>query len=126
MFYGATGRRLSLPERECTVWNRMKALGLEFLGPQAPHGRKAGTAPDDVPCDTKNTPTYHNKGDGPETAVNQLDYAFASRGFHERVSVRAMNEIHEWGPSDHCRLIIEVKTNADCGKAVARRRGRMV
>ena len=36
MFYGATGRRLSLPERECTVWNRMKALGLEFLGPQAP------------------------------------------------------------------------------------------
>ena len=27
-------------------------------------------------------------------------------------SVRAMNEIEEWGPSDHCRLMIEVKDNA--------------
>ena len=25
---------------------------------------------------------------------------------------RAMNEIAEWGPSDHCRLMIEVKDNA--------------
>ena len=115
MFYGATGNRLSLPEREGTVWKRMKVLGLEFLGPQAPHGRPAGTAPDDVPSDTKNVPTYYKPGDGPETAVNQLDYAFASRGFHERVSVRAINDVHEWGPSDHCRLIIEVKTNADSG-----------
>ena len=47
--------------------------------------------------------------------MNQLDYAFASRGFHERVSVRAMNEVDEWGPSDHCRVMIEVKTNADGG-----------
>ena len=49
---------------------------------------------------------------GRKTAVNQLDYAFASRGFHEKVSVQAMNEIEEWGPSDHCRLMIEVKDNA--------------
>ena len=112
MFYGATGTRLSLPERERTVWNRMKALGLEFLGPQAPHGRKA-TAPDDVPCNTKNVPTFYKVGECPEKATNQLDYAFASRGFHKRVSVRAMNEIHEWGTSDHCRLIIEVKTDAE-------------
>ena len=111
MFYGATRSRLSLPERECTVWSRMKALGLEFLGPQAPHGRRA-EAPDDVPSDTKNVPTYHRPGKGPETAVNQLDYAFASRGFHEEVSVRAMNDVEEWGPSDHCRLMIEVKTKA--------------
>ncbi len=110
MFYGATRSRLSLPERECTVWSRMKALGLEFLGPQAPHGRRAETAADDVPPDTKNVPTYHRPGKGPETAVNQLDYAFASRGFHEEVSVRAMNDVEEWGPSDHCRLMIEVKT----------------
>ena len=48
-------------------------------------------------------------GTKPATAVNQLDYAFASRGFHEQVSVRAMNAIEEWGPSDHCRLMIEVK-----------------
>ena len=115
MFYGATGTRLSLPERERTVWNRMKALGLEFLGPQVPFGRSPSRAPDDVPSDTKNVPTYKNKEDGPGSAVNQLDYAFASRGFHDRVRVKAMNEVGEWGPSDHCRLIIEVKTNADSG-----------
>ena len=109
MFYGAIGSRLSLPERERTVWDRMRALGLEFLGPQAPHGRRAKTAPDGVPPDTKNVPTYYRPGTHPETAVHQLDYAFASRGFHETVSVRAMNEVDEWGSSDHCRLMIEVK-----------------
>ena len=109
MFYGAIGSRLSLPERERTVWDRMQALGLGFLGPQAPHGRRAKDALDDVPPDTKNVPTYYRPGTRPETAVNQLDYAFASRGFHEAVSVRAMNEIDEWGSSDHCRLMIEVK-----------------
>lgn len=108
MFYGAKDSRLSMPEREGTVWARMKALGLEFLGPQAPHGRRASGSPDDVPEDTKNVPTFYRSG-GPEAAVNQLDYAFASRGFHEKVvSVRAMNGVEEWGPSDHCRLMIEV------------------
>ena len=55
-------------------------LGLEFLGPQAPHGRSADAAPDDVPSATKNVPTFYRPGGRPETAVNQLDYAFASRG----------------------------------------------
>ena len=109
MFYGAIGSRLSLPQRDRTVWDRMQALGLEFLGPQAPHGRPAESEPDDVPSDTKNVPTFYRPGTKPATAVNQLDYAFASRGFHEQVSVRAMNEIEEWGLSDHCRLMIEVK-----------------
>ena len=35
MFYGATGLRWSLPEREGTRWDRFETLGLEFLGPQA-------------------------------------------------------------------------------------------
>ncbi len=113
MFYGATGSRLSMPERERTVWDRMQALGLEFMGPQALNGRRAETTPDDVPADTKNVPTYYHRGDGPEGARNQLDYVFASRGFHENVSVRAMNGIEEWGPSDHCRLIIEVTGNSE-------------
>ena len=112
MFYGSTGWRLSLPDRDRTVWDRMQALGLEFLGPQVPHGRRAETPPDDVPPDTKNVPTYSHRG-GPEAAVNQLDYAFASRGFHEKVSVRAMNEIEEWGSSDHCRLLIDVKCDGE-------------
>ena len=50
----------------------------------------------------------------PHSAANQLDYAFAPRGVHESVSVRAMNnDVEEWGSSDHCRLMIEVKTKAD-------------
>ena len=112
MFYGATQSRLSLPRRDRTVWDRMQALGLEFLGPQTPPGRRA-QSPADVPAETKNTPTVYYPGGGPETAANQLDYAFASRGFHERASVRAMNDVEEWGSSDHCRLMIQVKTKAD-------------
>lgn len=110
MFYGATGRSLSLPERERTVWDRFKALGLEFLGPQVPHGRQASTTPADVPQDTRNVPTFYPPGKSAAEARDQLDYAFASRGFHESVTVRALNEVEEWGSSDHCRLLIEVDT----------------
>ena len=38
MIYGATGHTLALPEREKAAWDRVAALGLEFLGPQAPDG----------------------------------------------------------------------------------------
>lgn len=112
MFYGSTGSRLSLPKRDRTVWDRMQALGLGFLGPQAPHGRRAETQPDDVPPETKNVPTYYHRN-GPEAAVNQSDSAIASRGFHERIAVRAMNGIEEWGLSGHCRLLIEVKCDGE-------------
>ena len=107
MFYGAIGSRLSLAEIAARC-GRMQALGLEFLGRrtvgaqelcQTTYRRTRGT------CGL----TAGAQGSGPETAVNQLDYAFASRGFHEKVSVLAMNEIEEWGPIDHCRLMIEVK-----------------
>ena len=64
--------------------------------------------PQGLPEDTKNVPTYYTNIKSPETAENQLDYAFASRGFHESIKVRAMNEPEEWGSSDHCRLWIEV------------------
>ena len=98
----------SLALREQTVWDRMQALGLEFLGPQCPDGRKAKHPTDSLPSDTKNVPTFHSAKQTPETAENQLDYVFASRGFHEGIKVRALNEVECWGPSDHCRLLIEV------------------
>ncbi len=44
----------------------------------------------------------------PAEADRQLDYVFASRGFHERIRVRALNEVAEWGSSDHCRIQIDV------------------
>ena len=106
---GATENNpLALPARDRTVFDRMNALGLEFLGPQHPYGRQAVPTPSGLPSDTKNVPTYHSTQQRPETAANQLDYTFASRGFDREVQVRAMNEIDEWGPSDHCRLLIEV------------------
>ena len=98
-----------------TVFTRMDALGLPFIGPQFPNGRQADPWPDELPPDSKNVPTYHSRRQTPATAKRQLDYAFASRGFHETVSVRAMNEVDEWGTSDHCRLIIEVKPSAESG-----------
>ena len=107
MIYGATGGRLSEPVRERTVFGRFEALGLEFLGPQAPNGRPVAAQPE-VPADTLNVPTYRTPQQLPAKANRQLDYVFASRGFHEEVTARALNGIDEWGPSDHCRLAIEV------------------
>ena len=112
MFYGAVGKDLSVPEWERTVWGRMQALGMEFMGPQQPCGRppEPGVVPIDVPADTKNVPTFYYKAkkEGPKDTANQLDYAFASKGFHKQVKARALNEIAGWGPSDHCRLMITV------------------
>ena len=110
MIYGATGNSLSLPTREKTVWDRIAALGLEFLGPQVPHGWQPSGRQPDVPPDTKNVPTWVHSGRNKEEADRQLDYAFASRGYHEKVRVRALNRADEWGPSDHCRLLIEITT----------------
>lgn len=94
--------------RERVVWDRFKALGLEFLGPQVPNGRAASSTPPESSENTRDVPTYHTKQQTPGGANRQLDYAFASRGFHETVTVRALNGVQEWGPSDHCRLLIEV------------------
>ena len=108
MIHGATDdNRLALPARDRTVTDRMDALGIEFLGPQYPAGSRACPTPKGLPCDTENVPTYRT-GRSPETAQNQLDYVFASRGFHESVTVRAMNSVEEWGTSDHCRLLIVI------------------
>ena len=98
----------ALTTRERTVTDRMAALGMEFLGPQYPAGRQACPTPQVLPPDTLNVPTYHTRSQCPKSAQNQLDYVFASRGFHKSVQVRAMNGVEEWGSSDHCRLLIEI------------------
>ncbi len=109
MIYGATDDNpLALPDRDRTVTDRMTALGMKFLGPRYPEGRRACPTPQGLPPDTLNVPTYHTRTKSPATAQNQLDYAFASQGFHESVTVRAINSVEEWGASDHCRLLIKV------------------
>ncbi len=91
-----------------TVFKRMEALGLPFVGPQSPNGRQANPWPAELPRDSKNVPTYHTNKLTQADATRQLDFAFASKGLAQSVSVRALNEPDEWGPSDHCRLEIEV------------------
>ena len=90
------------------ITDRMDALGMELLGPWYPAGRLASPTPQGLPPYTLNVPTYYTTTQSPETAQNQLDYVFASSGFHRSVNVRAMNSVDEWGASDHCRLLIEV------------------
>ncbi len=106
LYYGA--REAPWCERERLVWNRFKVLGLEFLGPQLPNGRAPSSTPPESPENTRDVPTFHTNHETPAEANRQLDYAFASRGFHKTVTVRALNGDEEWGSSDHCRLLIEV------------------
>ena len=99
---------LALPARDRSVFSRLEALGLEFIGPQYPNGRQANPQPPGLPDDTKNVPTYHSSKQKPGTAANQLDYVFASKGFHKQVVAIALNQPEKWGPSDHCRINIEI------------------
>jgi len=106
---GATdGNGLALPARDRSVFARLEALGFVFLGPQAPNGRQAVPVPDGLPADTGNVPTFRTAHQTVATATNQLDYVFASRGFHDPVRVRALNAVDAWGPSDYCRIAIDV------------------
>ena len=111
--YECSDTNLVVPEREHTVFDRMDALGIEFIGPRFPNGRKAEPTPFGLPQDTKNVPTRTTSARHPENARHQLDYVFASRGFHCGVRARALNGISrkDWGSSDHCRIVIEVE---DC------------
>ena len=64
--------------RYTTVFDRMRALGLSFVGPQAPAGRRADPWPDELPRTSHNVPTYYTTHQLPVTATRQLDFVFAS------------------------------------------------
>lgn len=107
--YGARAAPNWTEARDDSIWTRMDALGLEFLGPQAPNGRQAKPQPDFMPPDTSNVVTYYTGAQqDPAKADRQLDYVFASRGFHRNIRTRALNSVEDWGASDHCRLLIDV------------------
>ncbi len=92
-----------------TVFYRMSALGLCFVGPQAPGGGKqALPRPLELPADSCNVPTFRTQKSKPETATRQLDFVFASESIANRLSVRAANSSEDWGPSNHCRIFIDL------------------
>jgi hypothetical protein len=93
------------------VFDRAEAMGLRFVGPQVPDGRQASPWPAELPDGSRNVPTYHTRQQGPMGATRQLDFVFASHTLADRLSVRALNtDSEEWGPSDHCRVEIELQT----------------
>ena len=123
----ADDSRMENPVRARTIFDRMQALGLEFMGPQWPDAdRQADPLPPGMPKDTRNVPTClagrQRRLMLDEGIVSgfQYDYVFASRGFHERVHVHAVNDAAGFGPSTHCRMRIETSTwSSGGGQAVA-------
>jgi hypothetical protein len=92
-------------ERNAGVFGRLEDMGRKLVGPQHPNGSQAAAPPAALPKDSRNVPTFvTNRGN----RVNQLDYCYVSRELADRVSVRALNSVDEWGPSDHCRIAIEL------------------
>lgn len=92
-----------------TFFSRMEAIGLKFVGPQFPNGVQANPVPLELPADSKNVPTFRTKRKEPESAQRQLDFVFASAALENRIQVSALNQESEWGPSDHCRILIELR-----------------
>lgn len=89
------------------IFRRMEAIGVPCVGPFAPEG---GRAPTHGTWKDRNMPvTYYTPREGtPANATQQLDYVFATENLHGRLHVTALNEIDEWGPSDHCRILIDL------------------
>ncbi len=95
--------------RYSTVFDRMAAMGIPFVGPQSPCGRQADPWPAELPKGSANVPTYFTSQMTPVQAQRQLDFVFASKALLKRTSVHARNLVEEWGPSDHCRIDIEIR-----------------
>jgi endonuclease/exonuclease/phosphatase family metal-dependent hydrolase len=94
--------------RYATVFERMRAMGVPFVGPQSPEGRQADPWPAELPRDSRNVPTFRTNSMSPGAEQRQLDHVFASSTLAGHVRVRAVNAVGDWGPSDHCRLEIDL------------------
>ena len=103
--YGEYGNRY-WSSRYSTVFDRMAAIGLPFIGPQQPHGEPPNPWPDELPLESGDVPTFRTTRADPASASRQLDFVFASTQIRRLVTVTAKNGADDWGPSDHC--IIEI------------------
>ena len=105
--YGEQGSRY-WGRRYQTVFDRMEALGLRFIGPQQPNGQPPEEPADELPVESLDVPTYRTLREDPSTGRRQLDFVFASESMADSLTVRALNGRDEWGPSDHCRIAIDL------------------
>ena len=78
-------------DSDTTVFGEMMRIGLPLVGPHAA--------------------TFYSRPNGltPADATLQLDYVFASRPIAHRLTARALNDPGDWGPSDHCRIAIDLQ-----------------
>jgi hypothetical protein len=88
-----------------TVFDRFAAIGIPFAGPEAPNGHPVASRPTELPANSTTVPTFNNQGN----PTRQLDFVFASAVLHDRLMVTALNGPDEWGPSDHCRIQIDLE-----------------
>ena len=84
------------PERTPPTFTNMAEIGMHHLGPDCPNFIS-------IP-----------QGETPKTAHRRLNHVFVSSDLASRVTVTALNDPCEgsdefWGPSDHCRISIEVR-----------------
>lgn len=79
-----------------TAFDRMRALGFRHV---IPKGRESNRG---------DVVTYRSIGATPAEAWAQADYVFATDNIADRVSARALNSPDDWGPSDHCRIVIDL------------------
>ncbi len=94
-----------------TVFDRMESIGLRFIGPQQPYGYPAKKPSEELPAGSLDVPTYRTRHNDPSSGQRQLDFVFASESIADSLTVRALNGENEWGPSDHCRILVEIDEN---------------
>jgi len=107
MFRGA-GETPYWQVRYQSVFDRMDALGFEWVGPSAGLHRQPSRTGVVTAWPSTATPTFHTRRESASEAWRQLDHVFVSKPWADAVTVRALNEPNEWGPSDHCRIEISV------------------
>jgi exonuclease III len=106
------GGSLYWGKRYENVFERLEAIGLRFVGPQLPDGVPASPRPEDLPSGSRDVPTYRTREGDPASGQRQLDFVFASVGISSQiVKVAALNGPDEWGASDHCRVVIDVRVD---------------
>ena len=91
-------------DRYSSVFDRFESIGIPFVGPIYPNGRQANPWPKELPANSTCVPTFYHTRQTPKTATRQLDFVFASKTL--KVEIKALNDIKEWGLSDHCKLEI--------------------
>lgn len=95
-----------------SVFERLEAIGLRFVGPQAPDGIPADPRPAELPPGSTDVPTFRPDEANPASGQRQLDFVFASADLAEQIErVAAWNKPEEWGASDHCRVVIDLETS---------------